>query len=50
VPRSARDTVIGLTPAARATSAKVTRPVARDLAGEKDMKKQSGKIHFCCCW
>jgi hypothetical protein len=28
-PRSARDTVLGLTPAARATSLKVTRPEAR---------------------
>jgi hypothetical protein len=28
-PRSARDTVIGLTPAIRATSLSVTRPVER---------------------
>jgi hypothetical protein len=30
-PRKARDTVLGLTPAARATSLSVTRPVARVL-------------------
>jgi ABC-type phosphate transport system permease subunit len=30
VPRSAREAVMGLTPAAWATSARVTRPVARE--------------------